>query len=196
MGAQSAAARLIPRAFLAAILLCAAPAWASPVINKQTVYYMAFPLNANDLMRALSSRSPIRQGSHVYHGNTDWSVDWRFSLQPVAGGCKLENIRVTLNIKYTLPQLDPRVRDGATVARFRKFSEALSRHEHNHGKNGVAAANEVEKALRTLLPKRDCHTLEATANALGHRIVDKYAKKDREYDRLTGHGRTEGASLE
>lgn len=168
---------------------------ASPTNSVKTVFYSIYPQNQYDILRELNYRSPVRSNAMVFHGNTDWNVSWRFQLQPVPGGCKLTSIKTHVDITYTLPALDGRVKDKETRKRFNAFSEALTRHEHNHGKNGLKAAKDIDDGLHNLRPAGNCRQLEQEANALGHRIVKQYSEADSEYDRVTQNGRTEGAFI-
>lgn len=166
-----------------------------------TEHYSISPRTVHDILPALNWRSPIREHGMTFHGHTDWNISWNYRVQPVAGGCVLTNIQTRIDIKYTLPKLDERITDQAIISRFNTFNEALVKHEHHHGDNGLKAANEIDLALTALqTPSPDapgnCRQLDRYANQLGHSIVQKYATLDTEYDRVTDNGRLEGAYIE
>ncbi len=176
-------------------MLLAPRAYATLTKSVRTEYYTINPQTPYDILHALNRRSPVRENGLIFHGNTDWNVSWRFQIQPAPGECKLFDIHTQLDIKYTLPLLDKRVQNKKTIERFNLFSKALTKHEHNHGLNGKKAAREIDNTLRVLRPEADCTQLEQTANVLGQKIIRKYTVIDREYDRITQHGRTEGAFI-
>jgi len=168
---------------------------ASPVETIETNTYTINPRTQYDILRELNAYSPIRKNGVTYHGNTDWNVIWRFQLQPVTAGCSLSAIKTRVEITYTLPILNKDIRNGNTIRRFNTYKQALVRHEHNHGLNGVKAAQEIDRRLHELKPAPSCRQQEKIANDIGHRIILKYAAMDTEYDRITRHGRTEGAFI-
>jgi predicted secreted Zn-dependent protease len=51
----------------------------------------------------------------------------------------------------------------------------------------------VEDGIRGLPAQPDCRILEERANALGNRLIGEHESKDREYDRRTNYGETQGA---
>lgn len=100
--------------------------------------------------------------------HTTWNVRWTVSCQ------------VSLAIKHTLPK---HARRGDMPAHIRvewdQMVVALRAHEQQHGVHGMNAAYElVQKRCRN-----------------GNAIVQKWAEQDRVYDRMTGHGRTEGVTF-
>ncbi|HHO59699.1 MAG TPA: DUF922 domain-containing protein [Thiotrichales bacterium] len=177
------------------LLLTALSAIAAPVETVQTIHYAIAPATPYDILRQLNWRSPIRGNNAIYHGNTDWNIKWRFTTQQQQGVCRIRDIHTTVTVTYTLPVLDKSVTDQNTIARFEKFSKALEKHEHNHGRNGLTAAKEIDDALQALKPQASCRQLEQTANRIGRGIVSKYSAIDDDYDRRTQNGRTEGAFI-
>ncbi len=166
-----------------------------------TEYYTISPRAPQDILRELNWRSPIRENGMTFHGHTDWNISWNYKLQPVPGGCAITNIQTRVDIKYTLPKLDERITDSNITTRFADFNTALTRHEHNHGANGLKAAAEIDQALHALQTpeqdrQRNCRQLDRYANQTGHRIVQKYARLDSDYDRNTQNGRLEGAFIQ
>ena len=69
--------------------------------------------------------------------------------------------------------------DPALRKRWNAMLAALKRHEENHGKNGILAAQEIEK----------------TKCANGDAVIKKWNKADTAYDKRTKHGKTEGVVL-
>ena len=84
---------------------------------------------------------------------------------------------------------------AALKTRWQQFTDALKRHEDGHKDHGVAAGREIEAALLAAKPASNCEDLAASANSAADAIVKNYQKLDQEYDRKTGHGRTQGAAL-
>lgn len=88
---------------------------------------------------------------------------------------------VILNVTYTLPRhtkleaLSQSDRD-----KWLAMTKVLEQHERNHGDHGLSAAKEIK-----------------AANCKGRwKIIRKWAKQDKVYDKETDHGRKEGVVLQ
>jgi len=169
---------------------------ASYLETTMTEYYTISPRAPQDILRELNWHSPIREHGTTFHGHTDWNISWNYKVQQIPGGCTISGIQTRIDIKYTLPILNERTTNAATVLRFKAFNDALIKHEHNHGANGLKAANEIDAALHSIAPQRNCQQLDRYANQLGHGIIQRYIDIDNEYDRSTQNGRTEGAYIQ
>lgn len=102
---------------------------------------------------------------------------WGFARWQVSTerGCK-----VTVRIHYTLPRhTNLAALSTADRAEWERMTSVLEQHERNHGRNGKLAAQEVQSA--------DCKGK--------WRIIRKWVKQDRLYDKRTNHGRLEGIIL-
>lgn len=110
-------------------------------------------------------RQMQQKGPNGFWAYTRWYVRW-------TGSCQ-----VSLEISYTMPKHTKR---GAMPPHIRaawdRMIAALRAHEEQHGAHGINAAHE--------LVRNGCRN--------GNAIVAKWAEQDRIYDRLTGHGRSEG----
>ncbi|MBE9567070.1 MAG: DUF922 domain-containing protein [Proteobacteria bacterium] len=158
-------------------------------------YYVISPRTVYEIKPELMRHSPIRAGSGSYNGHTDWYIDWKYHPAPGPYGCQLHNIVTRVHVIHTLPALSEYVSDKQTIDVFKQFNEALTRHEKNHGNNGLAAAREIDKALSEMPPQRDCRSLSRMADDIASAIVQKYIRADNEYDRITRSGETEGATI-
>jgi predicted secreted Zn-dependent protease len=158
-------------------------------------YYVISPNSPYQIKPELMRHSPIRDDKGSYNGRTDWYISWRYQTATGAYGCQLRNISTRIQIAYILPALSEQVTDLKTIEVFNKFNDALTSHEKNHGKNGLAAAGEIDKALNKIQPQQNCRQLKRMADATANAIVQKYTQADIEYDRLTNNGMTEGAVI-
>ncbi len=107
-----------------------------------------------------------RRGPKGFWAYTRWYVRW-------TGNC-----RVSAEINYTFPRWTNRKQaTGWLRQRWDRMTRNLWRHEKGHGRHGINAAHEIHKSRCRGDPMK---------------IIRKWAKQDRIYDRRTGHGRTEG----
>ncbi len=158
-------------------------------------YYEISPRTPYEIKPELMRRSPIRAGSGSYNGHTDWYIDWKYQTAPGSNGCRLVSVQTRVHVMHTLPSLSEYVTDEKTIEVFNKFNAALSQHEKNHGDHGLSAAREMDKIFSEVQPQRSCRDLARMLDGIGQSIVQKYTQLDREYDRTTNNGETEGAFI-
>ncbi|MFV2004414.1 MAG: DUF922 domain-containing protein [Gammaproteobacteria bacterium] len=158
-------------------------------------YYEISPRSVFEIKPELMRRSPIREGSGSFNGHTDWFIDWRYQARQGPQGCVALGIKTKVHVVHILPALSEYVTDQKTIEVFNNFNEALTLHEKNHGKNGLAAAREIDKALSEIPPQPNCHYLSRIIDDIGKSTIQKYIFADDEYDRTTNNGLTEGAVI-
>lgn len=142
-------------------------------------------------MRAYEVRDG--SGAHVF-GLTAWRADWTYAYSRPAW-CRTSDPRVAVRVTVTLPDWDPPAGASATSrARWAAFRTALVLHERAHVANIERAAHEVMAMLR-VIEAPTCAALEVATDEAGERILARARAWDRAYDRLTGHGATQGAVL-
>ena len=136
----------------------------------------------------------LRAGSSGPHfARADWRLSYDVRWRQGPSGCAVTDVRTTLQLGVRLPRWTPPPgAPGELVARWERFIAALKVHEEGHLANGRGAERETKAALATLSAP-DCGSLDARAKERFQRIIDAYNARDAEYDRATGHGRTQGA---
>ena len=136
----------------------------------------------------------LRAGAAGPHfARADWRLSYDLRWRQGPGSCAVTDVRTTLQLGVRLPRWTPPPgAPGELVARWERFMAALKVHEEGHLENGRGAERETKAALAALSAP-DCGILEARAKERFQRIIDAYNAKDAEYDRATGHGRTQGA---
>lgn len=180
------------RLILASLPLLFSAANVSAEVNEEIeeTYYDVEHEEGDSLSQSITAASPIEGG---FHGYTKWNVKWRYNWQYDDEECWITNVTVDYSATITLPELytdDPKAQ-----RRFDKYMVSLREHEEGHVDNGRAAAEEIEEAILNMDARPTCEMLKQDANALGHSIVKRGNRADKEYDRVTGHGRTQGARV-
>jgi predicted secreted Zn-dependent protease len=146
------------------------------------------------LIAAIRAASPIRQDGKLFHGLTNWRVHWKYRWsERSADNCAISSATVTASATITLPRLVRGSPEG--YAQWKPYIAALTEHEQGHYDIAIEAAHEIERRLRTVPPHGDCRLLKDAADNVARATMAEYKARDREYDRLTQHGRTQGASL-
>jgi|TARA_R110000851_G_scaffold22821_9_gene67423 predicted secreted Zn-dependent protease len=133
---------------------------------KVTETIKTYPVSATSL--AGLAQEMDQKGPKSYWAYTTWYVKW-------TGDCKLS---VTVDI--ILPKhKNPSKMPADVRKKFDSMLAALTEHERQHGRHGIAAAEEIERA--------GC--------AGGDAIIKKYNAVDIKFDKTTDHGRKKGVTL-
>ena len=145
------------------------------------------------LLAGLRALGPRANGAEFF-GLTETQMTYRYwKDQTEDEGCRLEQIRVDLNVTITLPRWK-----ASRIAPYRlrrswdRFDRALRRHEDGHREIAEWSAREVYHALRSLRAPT-CETVDTEAHALAMRLREVSEQRQKAYDHQTGHGRTQGA---
>jgi len=103
-------------------------------------------------------------------------------------------VTTRLRTRIQMPELH--AGSPAQQAQFTRYARALHQHEQGHVQFGRSAAQAIDQGIAALPEAPDCPTLERQANALGQRLLAEQAAQEKEYDRTTQHGATQGTRLD
>lgn len=164
-------------------------------ISVQTVYYSVTGKTANELRSQLNQRGVIHPPSgQCFDGYTNWRVNWNYRYQTQGNTCRVGSANVSTNIKITLPKWKrPSSISSGLKNRWNRYIAALEVHENGHKKNGLDAGKDILQTLRSMSAYPTCEELGLAANVAADEVIKIYNQKDIEYDRVTEHGRTQGA---
>lgn len=167
---------------------------AKPVINIITNYYNVRGNTALEIAQSLYSQSPIIYQKKKYHGYTSWNVKWNFNWYQYPNYCQITTVKTTVNVKYTLPKLiNYSSLSSPLKQKWDKYYRALINHEEGHKNFGVNSAHNIEKAILNMGKTNSCQQLEKDANIIGNNVIKSSIEQEKEYDRITNHGVTQGA---
>ena len=146
------------------------------------------------LREALNAATPVRHDGKRFHAFTAWNVTWNFWWRSNADGtCRITRVQTRLVSTMQLPRLEGG--SPSQRAAFDRYEQALRQHEQGHVQQGRAAARAIDQAIADLPAASNCPSLEREANALGLRLLAVQVDSEKEYDRSTGYGATQGAKL-
>ena len=155
-------------------------------------YYEVDGNTADVLLGEMLTRGPVRDG-RTYFGLTEALTGLNFETLQDNGYCRLVNIAVRTEVVVTLPTWTSEA--GAPsdlVARWKVFETALQNHEGWHVASSKAATREIHEALESIRAP-DCLIASNQAKQISQAILDRNEIENWEYDRTTGHGKTQGA---
>lgn len=158
-------------------------------------FYSIGGTTADELRSQLAQQSPVNDAEgRSFDALTSWNVYWNFRYARRGKTCSARSINTKLDVVFTLPRWKaPRYVSSGLWSEWNSYMTALKLHEEGHKKNGVDAADSVLQALHQLPAYPTCHQLEKAAKEAAERVIAAYNRRDVEYDRATGHGRTQGA---
>jgi predicted secreted Zn-dependent protease len=165
-------------------------------IYVENKYYPVSGETFQAISQSMDKNSPIIDKGKKYRGYTHWHVKAHYYYNSLVNTCHIDpqRISVVTDIQFILPQWQDQAKANAQVtAQWQKYYQALQLHENGHKNHGLQAANLILQRLLTFSAYSSCQELEQAANHAIHEIIDRYAQADVDYDRRTGHGKTQGA---
>ncbi len=138
--------------------------------------------------RAVRAAMQVDRPRDLNGDRHDAVVLWRYSFRMHGGrnGCEPARSEVLLDARVVLPDLaTPERLNRADRAAWNTYFERLVAHETNHLRIAELGAQRLEALMRAA---PDCEAANAAAQAEN----DAIGQASAEYDRITGHGRTEG----
>ena len=178
------------------MFLCAVcvPACAHAAV-KENLRYSYYDVNAGrgNLYEQILAAVPARPGGGALVGNTVWEIGWEPVMEQTDSQCQFTGINIDLDIDISLPRL---VRSSVKQRRaFDRFITALREHELGHAKIATTTAQQLEREVMAIPPGPDCASIEAKADAAWDALWQRATDGEKEYDRITEHGKTQGAWL-
>lgn len=197
MGKRSARDGALRAIFWATFFLClfllALPLMAAPALTESKYYYDVSGLTEQAIREDMNAqrRRHVRGGYDAY---VSWSLAWHFHYDDDLKGCKIVRASTSLKVDYQLPRwVDEAAANAPLRQRWNAYYDALLEHEYGHRDFGIAAAEAVASALLAMPHYRDCLVLRRNANELAARVLWGYLVREKDYDRETRHGMTQGA---
>lgn len=179
---------------LAALLVFAATAWSEPTATVRTETYDIYGTTAHELREQMALFGVTWRDGKKYDALTTWFTRWRYTWESGVYACEITGVQTSVEVLYRLPKwVNEEKATPVLRNRWKHYMANLMVHENGHEDLGIAAAAEIEKAIGSMPAERTCEALETAANTLGEQILDKYRELEVDYDRKTGHGRTQGA---
>ncbi len=184
---------VITIASLFASTLCSAEI----ILREIYTHYSIEPLSVLQIKQELRNKSPVSREHKLFHGGTEWKLTPKFGVRVMGNMCQIFDVSVKLEGTYTLPKMTNRVSaSDITQTTFDQYYESLLLHEKGHQALWLEAGEKIEKLLTTFPEEYHCNPLARKAKQAVANVVLEYQKKNRTYDKTTGHGKTQGAYIE
>lgn len=178
-------------AALAVLLLGLVPS--TPTVVERNEYYDVAGSSDNELRAAINTRRPKDSDGVQHDAVTNWDVRWTYRSATGAQGCTLTSLSTRLEVVTIMPRWSTRQAGTMLEQRWNAFVAALERHETEHLQISLRAAQRIHERLSSLDAARTCPLLEESINSTGQALLDQFRAEDKEYDRRTQHGASQGA---
>ncbi|HYJ80812.1 MAG TPA: DUF922 domain-containing protein [Longimicrobiaceae bacterium] len=164
-----------------------------PRLEAAYVFYEVSGATAAELEASLLAGGPL-VGDSVRYARTAWTVPWSVRSWHLRGQCAVHTVQARLDARVWLPRWRPPPEaPPELVAQWDEFVRALAAHEAGHVRLGAEAVRELRNALRSL-SALNCALLEARASTEAARVLERYQRRNDEYDRETAGGGTQGVA--
>lgn len=173
-------------------------AWAgpTPTVTFDIQHYAIQGRTMEEIRSSMFGNSPVRNAEGSFGGVTKSQIWTNFDLLNEGdGGCSLRNPSVRIDIKMTLPKLDQGQRSAAVQHEWERFIGALRAHELMHAQNGSYIANTVLTRMMGFKTKLSCAETRPKLNDAIQTLMQRMNDYDKNLDKVTNHGATQGAQL-
>ena len=178
-----------------ALILGPWSAVAQSAVVRKTNYYAMTGSSIRHIHESLRQTRPWK-GKSERDASTEWYVAWHASYSASGGTCHCISFTTSTTITITLPQwIAPTNTPAEVRAAWAKYLAALEVHEAGHADLAIAAAAEMQKRIKEIGSGLDCNTLRTTVQTECKAVLDSYRAQEKDYDRRTRHGATQGATL-
>jgi len=184
-----------PIRLLLSIAALGAPlAFAAVVEEEKANHYDVMGTSEAELRGDMRAKGPASENGRRFDGYTRWNVHWNFRYDTRGRACQITSVQTRLQTTITLPRWANEAQGSAALRqKWASYLTALTAHEQGHRRIGLDAAHEIDRTIAALPPESDCDALGRRANAVANQILERHLQRERDYDRDTAHGATQGA---
>ena len=150
--------------------------------------------SAAELRESLNRQRPVGPDGMPHDAVTVWNIQWRYRTAPSGSGCAVTSLQVALEIVTTLPRWTNEAdAPSSLVARWREYYKALLTHEDGHKAIGIETAAAIRNAGTNVPSNSGCADMGRAIDRVANDLLKQGREKERQDDKVTAHGRTQGA---
>lgn len=164
-------------------------------VTVTTNHYLVTGSSLREIRRSIDRLRPGgKNGGH--DALTLWKLGWNARVGSVAGEFQVTSFTTSTAIAITMPSWRaPTNPAPSMVQAWVSYYSALQKHEWAHATNGMMAAEELRKRVGEIGPDSDPARLQKRVQVVADAVIEEYTMRDKDFDRVTDHGRKEGATL-
>lgn len=179
-------------------ILFASILFARPLVYTDYEYYNIYPTNKHNLEESMDSASPLLSFGSIRHATVNWKINYSYKREIKKGICSISEVKTKVNILYVVPKIAKTHKSpSGTKKVFNRYYVVLKKSLRKHSNLAVLAANEIEEKLVKIKPlNNDCELIKKDAKKLANSIIQKYKKKNKDFEIRTYEGFLEGVEAE
>ncbi len=173
------------------VLLAITPVRLQADIDEVVVYYSIYGNSLQALGNEIS-----RKGPNGFTGYTDSDFNYRFTTFPAGSRCSVASFSIDVTITYTLPKWEDQNQASSELQdAWNQSFAALDRHERQHGSYAKDTYEKIIRDVRAIGFRDSCDEVRRVVTSTYDNAMASNREQNRNYDRITDHGRTEGVDL-
>ena len=148
--------------------------------------------NLADFVAIMQTRKA--EGDGDWPGRTTATLQVRYRLDPIEGGCRVDGLDVALDVVMRLPRWQPAdVVRPAIRDQWERMRIGIRTHERGHRDIAVDAAERLSARLAAFAPEpgQDCDAVDRRIMRERIKAQMGHQARDQAYDRRTRHGLTQ-----
>lgn len=179
-----------------AIVLFGVNSYAEVSVHYKYNGYQVAGNSLADIQKSIVNSEVRAEDGYAYTAKTTPKFIWKYNFLPANGMCSIKSVDVDVEISYYLPELSNiNGLSGKDKKEWRRFYNAVYRHEKGHADLSINAAKELEWEATSVSPKPSCAEAARTANMLISFAMQRHDKEQIVYDSRTNHGTSQYAVL-
>lgn len=164
-------------------------------VEATTNYYAVTGTTPRELHESKLQARPWKTNM-VFDALTDWNMEWRFQCVRDDGQYRVSQFECKTKAVVTMPLWKPPAEaDPAMVEKWQRYVKALGAHEAGHVTIARQATVELRDEVARMGRFDSAHELRRTLERRAREVTDKHKQRERDYDRETRHGASQGAEL-
>lgn len=166
-------------------------------LTREEKYYQIAGTTPKELRKQLDKFGPVdKETGKKFDARTDWLIEWHYYYNESTNECKIDTNRVdvTLTLTFTYPEWKyPPDASSSVVDKWNTYMKNLIIHEEGHASIASEGAQTIYDTITAMPSATTCAALEKATNAAAQGKIDEIKGQEKQYDKETEHGKTQGA---
>jgi predicted secreted Zn-dependent protease len=165
------------------------------VLDVGDAYYDVFGSNRDEVATSLNTCAPRFNGiktDAIYLAYTSYNMNWQYEAESDPSGmCRLENIKVGLNVSQIYPRYDTTSATALLAQKWDTFIAGTQEHENGHLQIDNDLATAMLAELRAI--SEPCTDIGSAATTVTSKYSNLYSSENHDHDIYTEYGSIQGA---
>lgn len=166
-------------------------------LTREEKFYQIEGTTPKELRKQLDKYGPIdKETNKKFDARTDWVIEWHYYYNESSNECKIDTNRVdvTLTLTFTYPEWKyPPDASSSLVDKWNTYMKNLTLHEEGHAAIASEGAQTIYDTIIAMPSSTTCAALEKATNAAAQEKIDEIKQQQKQYDKDTEHGKSQGA---